>query len=379
MFFPTRGTLAYSDHLLGPAFQLFLFLKVIPNAVAGYNFLFLSSYVASALAVCWVLRRSGLSWIAAALAGWMYAYSSFRLAQFPHLQILLAQWIPLTLWFWDRLLARRTAKDAALFLLFYLLNLTGGCYLAYMIHFPMLAILASRALSERRELLSFRFLRLLLPVGLVAGVAAAALFLPYVRVAREQRLARPESEIETYSARLASYFSPSNQNFYFGDRADDLLERAFGDSAELFHRPENELFAGFLPTILFFVGAWSGLRRRGPADPWVRGSSCPACSASRSPSPASTCRSPRSSPAFPECGSRRASTPSSRWPWSSSPAAASTPCWGASPARGRGRRWPRPSPSSSPSSSAPGGSSGGRCRARRSCRAPIPGSGTSPA
>jgi hypothetical protein len=201
----------------------------------------------------------------------MYAFSSFRLAQFPHLQILLAQWIPLTLWFWDRLLARRTAKDAALFLLFYLLNLTGGCYLAYMIHFPMLAILASRALAEKRELLSFRFLRLLLPVGLVAGVAAAALFLPYVRVAREQRLARPESEIETYSARLASYFSPSHQNFYFGDRADELLERAFGDSAELFHRPENELFAGFLPTLLFFVGAWSGLRRRGPADPWVRG------------------------------------------------------------------------------------------------------------
>jgi hypothetical protein len=274
MFFPTRGTLAYSDHLLGPAFQLFLFLKVIPNAVAGYNFLFLSSYVASALAVCWVLRRSGLSWIAAALAGWMYAYSSFRLAQFPHLQILLAQWIPLTLWLWDRLLARRTAKDAALFLLFYLLNLTGGCYLAYMIHFPMLAILASRALAERRELLSFRFLRLLVPVGLVAGVGAAALFLPYVRVAHEQRLARPESEIETYSARLASYFSPSSQNLYSGGTAERLLEGVFGEAA--LHRPENELFAGFLPTILFFVGAigsavaaWRG--RRSPADPWVRG------------------------------------------------------------------------------------------------------------
>jgi hypothetical protein len=271
IFYPTRGTLAYSDHLLGPAAQLFLFLKVVPNAVAGYNFLFLSAYVASALAVCWVLRRSGLSWIAAGLAGWMYAFSSFRLAQLPHLQILIAQWIPLTLWFWDRLLARRTARDAALFLLFYLLNLTGGCYLAYMIHFPLLAIFVSRALAERRELVSFRSLRLLVPVGLVAGVAAAALFLPYARVARDQRLSRPESEIETYSARLASYFSPSAENIYFGNRAaDHFLEGTFGDSAELFHRPENELFAGFLPTVLFFAGVWSGFRR-GPADPWVRG------------------------------------------------------------------------------------------------------------
>src|SRR4029077_4829092 len=47
--------------------------------------------------------------------------------------------------------------------------------------------------------------------------------------------------------------------------------------ADLFRRPENELFAGFLPTILFFAGAagsavaaWRG-RQQGPADPWARG------------------------------------------------------------------------------------------------------------
>ncbi|HEY4589961.1 MAG TPA: hypothetical protein VII86_12080, partial [Thermoanaerobaculia bacterium] len=123
IYYPTRGTLAFSDHLLGPAAQLFLFLKLVPNAIAGFNFLFLSSFVASAFTTCWVLRRSGLSWIAAGLAGWMYAFSSFRYCQLAHLQILIAQWIPLALWFWDRLLAERTARNAALFLLFYLLNL----------------------------------------------------------------------------------------------------------------------------------------------------------------------------------------------------------------------------------------------------------------
>src|SRR5687768_9570501 len=49
IFYPTRGTLAFSEHFLGPAAQLFLFLKVLPSPVAGYNFLFLSSFVASAL------------------------------------------------------------------------------------------------------------------------------------------------------------------------------------------------------------------------------------------------------------------------------------------------------------------------------------------
>ncbi|HKI00703.1 MAG TPA: hypothetical protein VKK31_01865 [Thermoanaerobaculia bacterium] len=276
IFYPTRGVLTFSEHLLGPAAQLVLFLAIVPNAIAGYNFLFLSSFVASALAVCWVLRRSGLSWAAAVLGGWMYSFSCFRLSHVAHLQILIAQWIPFTLWFWDRLLTRRTLKNAALFLLFYLLNLTGGCYLAYMIHFSLLGIFLSRFAAEGRDLFSLRSLRILLPVVLVAGAAGAAIFLPYVRVARSQGLSRPQAEIEEYSAKLASYFSPSDVNFYFGEAADRLLHSAWGESADSFRRPENSLFAGFLPTILFFVGAFAAVRgwrrwREGRADPWVRG------------------------------------------------------------------------------------------------------------
>lgn len=273
IYYPTKGTLAFSDHLLGPAAQLFLFEKIVPNALAGYNFLFLSSFVASALSVCWVLRRSGLSWIAAGLAGWMYAYSSFRVLHLWHLQLLIAQWIPLTLWFWDRLLARRTAKDAALFLLFYLLNLSGGCYLAYMIHFPLLALFLNRAWVERRPLLSLRSLRLLAPVALVAAAALAVVFLPYARISRAQRLGRPDAEIKHYSASLASYFSPADHNLYFEDEHHPLLHRLLGKSTDLFTRPENALFAGFLPTILFFVGAIAAFRnrRQEPLDPWARG------------------------------------------------------------------------------------------------------------
>ena len=276
LFYPTRDALAFSEHFLGPAVQLFLLLKAVPSPVAGYNFLFLSSFVGSALAVCWMLRRSGLSWTAAVLGGWMYAFSSFRLSQVSHLQILIAQWIPPTLWFWDRLLTRRTVKDASFFLLFYLLNLSGGCYLGYMVHFSLLAIFLSRAAVERREIFSVRSLRLLVPVGLVAAVALAALFLPYVRVAREQGLTRSEHEIQVYSAKLASYVSPTSINVYFGESANRFLRGALGKSAEVFYRPENSLFAGFLPTALFFVGAAAAFRRwlrhRGePADPWVRG------------------------------------------------------------------------------------------------------------
>jgi hypothetical protein len=273
LFYPTRGALALSEHLIGPAAQLALFETVIPNAIAGYNFLFLSSFVASALATCWVLRRCGLSWAAAVLGGWMFSYSSFRLSQTPHLQMLIAQWIPLTLWFWDRLLVERTAKSAALFLLFYLLNLSGGCYLAYMIHFPLAAILASRALEQRRTLLSWRSLRLFVPIALVIGVSVALLFLPYVRISRSLGLTRTHAEIQEFGANLVSYFSPSYENIYFGEPAQRFLRSILGRSAELFFRSENSLFAGFLPTIFFLVGAVAAWRSRkeGPRDVWARG------------------------------------------------------------------------------------------------------------
>jgi hypothetical protein len=273
IFYPTRSTLALSDHLLGPAAELALFLKIIPNAIAGYNFLLCTSFVATALTTCWVARRGGMSWAAAVLAGWMFAFAPFRFSQIAHLQLLIAQWIPLTLWFWDRLLAERTAKNAALFLAFYLLNLTGGCYLAYMIHFPLLALLASRIVSERRSLITARSLRVLVPVALVAAAAITAIFLPYLRVSRSLGLVRTESEVRQQGATPASYFSPAPQNVYFTAATRDWLESVLGeDRARAFLRPEGALFAGFLPTILFGIGVlalWRG--RHEPLNPWDRG------------------------------------------------------------------------------------------------------------
>ena len=68
VYWPTRGALALSDHLLGPALQMALFESAVPNAIAGYNVLFFTSFVLTGLAVCWVLRRSGASWTGAAAA-----------------------------------------------------------------------------------------------------------------------------------------------------------------------------------------------------------------------------------------------------------------------------------------------------------------------
>jgi hypothetical protein len=273
LFHPTPGALTLSDHMLGPAAQLAVIRWLVPNAIAGFNVLFFTAFVATALAVCWVCRRAGLSWAASLLAGWMYAFSPHRVSQMAHLQLLIAQWAPLTLWFWDRLLAERTVKRAVPFVLFYLLHVTGGCYLAYMIHVPMLAILLVRATAEGWEILSFRSLRVLLPAGLIAGAAVIAIFLPYARVSGSLGLERTEEEIRRFGAKPVSYVTPSRENLYFGPDAKDFLRARFGIRAKEAFDPDSTLFSGFLPTALFLVGTVSRFRRRreGPPDLWERG------------------------------------------------------------------------------------------------------------
>lgn len=274
VFHPTQGALALSDHLLGPAAQLALFLEVLPNPIAGFNVLLFTSFVGSALATCWVVRRSGASWTAAVLAGWIFAFSPFRLTQLSHLQVLIAQWVPLTLWFWDRLLAGRRVRHAAGFLLFYLLNVTSGCYLAYMIHVPLLVLALNRWASERRDLLRVRSLRVLVPVALAAGVAVAVIFLPYVRLSERLGLERSEALMEKHGATLVSYVRPSIQSTYFDLEDRRRLRESLGPFERLFHRREDTLFAGLLPTALFLTGAvvwWRRFRNRDPLPALPRG------------------------------------------------------------------------------------------------------------
>jgi hypothetical protein len=277
IFYPTRGALTFSDHLIGPAFQLALFELVIPNAVAGYNFLFVTSFIASALATAWVARKSGASVLAALLAGWAFAFSPFRLQHLNHIQLLIAQWLPLTLWHWDRLLAERTPGNAVRFALLYLLHVTGGCYLAYMIHIPMLVLLANRAGGpggvHGRELVSRRSLCVLLPVAVFCGLLLAALFVPYLETSKRLGFTRDPNEIGVLGAALPSYLSPALENGYFDPPPRSFWRTAAGDWARPFFRSENALFAGFLPTVLGIVGLAGWLRRRrAPAESgrWLR-------------------------------------------------------------------------------------------------------------
>jgi hypothetical protein len=245
-FYPAHQVTTYSDHLLGPAAFATLVTAVIPNPVAAYNLLFLGSFVLCGFNTWFVLRKSGLGAPAAFLGGCLFAFSPFRWDQLSHIQVLLMAWIPVTLWSWDRLLAAPTWRRAAVFFLFYVLHVTGGSYLGYMIHYPLLVLLLFRLpglWSARRTAL-----RLLVPLGLACGLALAGVYLPYLLAVGHQ--ARSPHEIQIFGASLVSYLTPTNKNLY-ADLWPDALKR-----------PENALFPGIFTIVLAFLAAKRGWRRR---------------------------------------------------------------------------------------------------------------------
>lgn len=252
-FFPAQGTITLSDHLLGPAAIVALLSLVGCDPVSAYNWLFLSSFALSGLATFWVLRRSELSWSAAFAGGLIFAFSPFRLEQRPHLQVLLAQFMPLVLYFWGRLLAERSFKAGLLFFAVYAGHVSGGNYLAYMIHLPLLAIAWVRWGEHGSQLFEPRGLRRLAWIGAACGTLLLVIFLPYFSAAPEFASGRQPEDWRAYGATLLSFFIPSPSNFTFPPQAWRWL------------RPENTLSAGFLPTLLALGGLLWLWRSRRPS------------------------------------------------------------------------------------------------------------------
>lgn len=198
-----------------------------------------------------LLRRLGVSALSSALVSWAIAFSHQRWDEISHYQMLRSQWIPAVLWSFDRFLATPRAASAALFLLFYLLHVSGGTYLTFMIHVPLAAILLVRT---KGLVARARARQEGLAVVALTGLAAGALLLLFVQgyVAQwgEQTLPRHLDEVRRFGAVLASLWTPS---------FDSLVAR-FGILAPAGAR--GALFPGFVVVAGCLAFAAQGLRRR---------------------------------------------------------------------------------------------------------------------
>ncbi len=251
-FHPTRGTLALSDPLIGPAAGLFaLRLAGVPS-VAAFNALFFATWVLGAWITAWVLRRSGRSWPGALIGGWVFSYSSFRWEHLGHYQMLRMQWLPALLFSFDRLLEAPSAGRAAAFVSFYALHVSGGTYLAYLVHLALLVLLLNRfpvgRLGQRSAWLAWG------PAAVACGGLLALVFGPFV--AHETPL-RTVFDLRASGMNLLGFVTPSELSVMHTVVPDWL--RAAGRGC---------LYPGAAAMTLAGVALWSGGRRflRPPAE-----------------------------------------------------------------------------------------------------------------
>lgn len=139
VFFPSAGTFALSEHLLGIAVFTAPFQLAGLHPTAAYNVALVLSYWLSGFFAFLLGRRLTGSTTGGLVAGVAFACAPYRASQLSHLQVLTSQWMPLALFALHTYLDDRRARWLVLFAAAWLLQAFSNGY--YLLFFPVLLAL----------------------------------------------------------------------------------------------------------------------------------------------------------------------------------------------------------------------------------------------
>lgn len=255
IFHPEPLALSFSEHLFGQALQILPVYWLTGNLILAYNLLFLSSFVLSGVAMYLLVREwlddsSRVCW-PALVAGLVYAFVPYRIAQVAHLQSISSQWMPLALYGFVRFIRRPDGEwsfrslglgVAALLMQ----NWSCGYYLIYFTPFVVLLVVHQILAAGRwRE---WRLWAAFAAAGVVVAAGTWPFLTVYLEAQRFHGFVRPLAEVVRFSADVYSYVT-----------APDAL-RLWGD-LQVYPKPEGALFFGVVPWLLFLVAAVSAAWR----------------------------------------------------------------------------------------------------------------------
>jgi hypothetical protein len=225
IFFPERGTLAYSENLLTAALLVAPIRVFSDNPILLVNAALLLALTLSGVATFALAREFGCSTAGAGLAGLLFAFAPFRWAHLSHLQLQLAFPLPAAFCFTRRLIqgggfGNAVGLGVSLAAAFG----ASGYYALYLLTaLPPFAFFDAlgRDKTERR-----RAGRRLL-CGAALGVALAApLVLPYA-FKLESGARRSLGEAASFSAGAVSYTTSLSRLHFFLPKASEPLFPGF--------------------------------------------------------------------------------------------------------------------------------------------------------
>ncbi len=247
IFYPEPRTLAYSDAMLVPALTAAPLVWLGVHPLLASNLLLLSGFALSGAGMfllVWSLTRHVP---AALLAGFVFAFLPYRFMHYAHLELQMAQWMPMCLWALHRTIVRGRVGDGLLTGLFLALQTLSSWYYGIFLATYLVPVTLTLLAGQTRQAI-LRSVR-----SLAAGVALAALLVapfavPYFE-ARRTVGERPLTEIAFYSATPQNYLAAHDRNALFG-------KATAGWGAQ-----ERELFQGIAVPLIALIGLWPPLSR----------------------------------------------------------------------------------------------------------------------
>jgi hypothetical protein len=242
IFYPAKNTLAFSDAMLVPALTAAPLLWLGVHQLYVYNLMLLSGFALSGAAMFLLVRSLTRDTGAALVAGFVFAFLPYRYMHYAHLELQMAQWMPMTLWALHRTFVSGRLRDGLLTGLFLACQTLSSFY--YGIFFATFLIpigLALLAGTERTKI--WPALRALAVGGVLAAVLVVPVTRPYF-AARQSVGERPISEVEFYSAVPQDYLVAHPRNVLMGP-----FSVGYGSQ-------ERELYQGVVTPIIAIAALW---------------------------------------------------------------------------------------------------------------------------
>jgi hypothetical protein len=209
IFYPHRGTLAYSELNLGAGILAVPVYWLTRNPYAAHNFVFILSFVLSATGAYYLVRHLTGDWRAAVIAATAFAFCPYVFAHTPHIQLLMTAGLPLSMLAFHRLDDEPTAgRGAALGAVMAAQALFCGYYAVFvmlMIGYAVLVIaIVRRRWTDRAYWTA---------VAVAAGVSlalAVPLFVPYLQLQRDTGFGRSLADARPWSAQWLTYLASAS-------------------------------------------------------------------------------------------------------------------------------------------------------------------------
>ncbi|MCU1384268.1 MAG: hypothetical protein JWL71_2965 [Acidobacteria bacterium] len=249
IFFPYRGTLAFSETMLGLAILVAPVYWLTADPVLTYNLAFLLAFAIAGVGMYLLARELTGSRAAAFAAGMYYAFGPLRMSQYAHLQMVATGWIPIALFGLHRYFSTRRPRWLAVFAGGWIMQTLSNMYVGYFIAVPIAAVVLDGLWRERhgrRRLVVNLAAASLLIAAVLAPVGAG-----YYRARADYHQVRSIDEVVANSADLRAYIVGKNSV-----GAWRWLPTA------VVVDPEKELFPGLFAATLAAIGMWTAL-----ADP----------------------------------------------------------------------------------------------------------------